>query len=344
MTIEGATHRFEPPFLVIATQNPIEHEGTYPLPEAQLDRFLLRTAFGYPSREGEVDVLARRIERESDDVELEPVIDRDTLLAMQAAIESVHVAQSVARVLRRPRDRDPRLAERRRRREPARQPGPAQALPLSGSVARPRLRPAGRRQGHRRPRARASPRAPSRAVGPAGHRRGRRARGPRQRPDPCRRGRPAARAPVRRTGNPRLLGYAALAALGMVGALALRRPELAIVAGPFALVLVAGTRGGDAGCRGRGRARQPSGRSRAMKIEAVVSVRASRPRGPRSSSCSSSRMAWKRWRGKRLAACAYEAGEQRDLQPFVLRCTTLGHLRRRAAWGSVRARDASPAR
>ena len=94
-TIEGVTHRFDPPFLVIATQNPIEYEGTYPLPEAQLDRFLLRTAFGYPNREGEVDVLSQRIERGSDDVELLPVIDRDTLLAMQAAIESVHVAESV---------------------------------------------------------------------------------------------------------------------------------------------------------------------------------------------------------------------------------------------------------
>ena len=94
-TIEGVTHRFDPPFLVIATQNPIEYEGTYPLPEAQLDRFLLRTAFGYPSREGEVNVLSRRIERGSDDVELVPVIDRETLLAMQAAVEGVHVAESV---------------------------------------------------------------------------------------------------------------------------------------------------------------------------------------------------------------------------------------------------------
>ncbi|MGH3127277.1 MAG: AAA family ATPase [Gaiellaceae bacterium] len=95
VTIEGHTHVLEPPFLVIATQNPIEYEGTYPLPEAQLDRFLLRTAFGYPSREGEVDVLARRIERESDDVELRHVVDRETLLAMQGAVESVHVATSV---------------------------------------------------------------------------------------------------------------------------------------------------------------------------------------------------------------------------------------------------------
>ena len=95
VTIEGVTHPLAPPFLVIATQNPIEYEGTYPLPEAQLDRFLLRTAFGYPDREGEVDVLSRRIERESDDVELRSVVDRDTLLAMQGAIERVHVAASV---------------------------------------------------------------------------------------------------------------------------------------------------------------------------------------------------------------------------------------------------------
>ena len=95
VTIEGHTHVLEPPFLVIATQNPIEYEGTYPLPEAQLDRFLLRTAFGYPDRAGEVDVLARRIERESDDVQLRPVVDRQALLAMQAAVESVHVATSV---------------------------------------------------------------------------------------------------------------------------------------------------------------------------------------------------------------------------------------------------------
>ena len=94
-TIEGTTHRFEAPFLVIATQNPIEYEGTYPLPEAQLDRFLLRTAFGYPSREGEVDVLTRRIDRASDTAELRAVVDRETVLAMQGAVERVHVAESV---------------------------------------------------------------------------------------------------------------------------------------------------------------------------------------------------------------------------------------------------------
>jgi MoxR-like ATPase len=94
-TIEGVTHVLPAPFLVIATQNPIEYEGTYPLPEAQLDRFLLRTAFGYPTREDEVDVLGRRIERASDDVDLQVVIDRDTLLEMQRAIEDVYVADEI---------------------------------------------------------------------------------------------------------------------------------------------------------------------------------------------------------------------------------------------------------
>jgi MoxR-like ATPase len=95
VTIEGVTHPLGPPFLVIATQNPIEYEGTYPLPEAQLDRFLLRTAFGYPGREDEVEVLGRRLERGEDEVELRPVVDRETLLEMQSAIEQVHVADSV---------------------------------------------------------------------------------------------------------------------------------------------------------------------------------------------------------------------------------------------------------
>jgi MoxR-like ATPase len=94
-TIEGVTHRLGPPFLVIATQNPIEYEGTYPLPEAQLDRFLLRTTVGYPAREDEIEVLGRRIERQDDEVVLTPVVDRETLLGMQQAIERVHVAGSV---------------------------------------------------------------------------------------------------------------------------------------------------------------------------------------------------------------------------------------------------------
>jgi MoxR-like ATPase len=95
VTIEGTTHRLEPPFFVLATQNPIEYEGTYPLPEAQLDRFLLRARVGYPSREDEWEVVARRIERAADEVELSPVVDRATLLEMQRTLEQVHVEETL---------------------------------------------------------------------------------------------------------------------------------------------------------------------------------------------------------------------------------------------------------
>ena len=95
VTIEGVTHPLAPPFLVLATQNPIEYEGTYPLPEAQLDRFLLRIGIGYPERDQEWEVLERRLERAVDEVELEPVVGREELLEMQRAVEQVHVDRSV---------------------------------------------------------------------------------------------------------------------------------------------------------------------------------------------------------------------------------------------------------
>jgi MoxR-like ATPase len=95
VTIEGTTHQLARPFLVLATQNPIEYEGTYPLPEAQLDRFLLRASFGYPSREDEWEVLSRRMERREDEVELDALIDGSTLVQLQAAIEDVHVGGAV---------------------------------------------------------------------------------------------------------------------------------------------------------------------------------------------------------------------------------------------------------
>jgi MoxR-like ATPase len=95
VTIEGETRLLERPFLVLATQNPIEYEGTYPLPEAQLDRFLLRIGVGYPGREEEWDVLERRLVRAADEIELRPVVGREELLEMQAAVEQVHVDRSV---------------------------------------------------------------------------------------------------------------------------------------------------------------------------------------------------------------------------------------------------------
>ena len=95
-TIEGTTRPLPRPFLVIATQNPIEYEGTYPLPEAQLDRFLVRLRVGYPSGSEETAILRARIERASDDVTLRPIVDATTLTAMQAGLEQVYVADSVA--------------------------------------------------------------------------------------------------------------------------------------------------------------------------------------------------------------------------------------------------------
>jgi MoxR-like ATPase len=99
VTIEGKTHLLERPFLVLATQNPVEYEGTYPLPEAQLDRFLLRLRVGYPSPADEWSILERRLERGEDDVVLEPVVDRESLLAMQLAVEDVHVSESLGRYI-----------------------------------------------------------------------------------------------------------------------------------------------------------------------------------------------------------------------------------------------------
>jgi MoxR-like ATPase len=95
VTSEGRTRKLGPPFLVLATQNPIEYEGTYPLPEAQLDRFLLRMSVGYPAREDEWQMLANRAERRTDEMELTPLVDRETLIAMQQAAEDVYVSEPV---------------------------------------------------------------------------------------------------------------------------------------------------------------------------------------------------------------------------------------------------------
>lgn len=97
VTVEGQTFPLAPPFHVIATANPVEYEGTYPLPEAQLDRFLMRVSFGYPTRDQEWDVLGRRLARQREEQTLDKVTDAAGLLAMQAAIETVTVEESVGR-------------------------------------------------------------------------------------------------------------------------------------------------------------------------------------------------------------------------------------------------------
>jgi MoxR-like ATPase len=96
VTLFGRHYPLPAPFLVLATQNPIEYEGTYPLPEAQLDRFLVRVAMGYPSQEAERDILLERSRRGRERIELAPVCDRPTLRAMQATVERVHVAPPIA--------------------------------------------------------------------------------------------------------------------------------------------------------------------------------------------------------------------------------------------------------
>jgi MoxR-like ATPase len=99
VTADGVTHALPGPFVVIATQNPIEYEGTYPLPEAQLDRFLLRTTVGYPTPDDEWDIVERRLRRGTDDVVLHPVVSAGEVVALQRSLEAVHVDESVGRYI-----------------------------------------------------------------------------------------------------------------------------------------------------------------------------------------------------------------------------------------------------
>jgi len=91
VTLEGESMRLPEPFLVLATQNPIEYEGTFPLPEAQLDRFMLKLTVGYPSEDQEQEILHRRHKRRVDEITLSKIASAEQLLKMRAAIESVHV-------------------------------------------------------------------------------------------------------------------------------------------------------------------------------------------------------------------------------------------------------------
>jgi len=90
VTVDGVTHRLKPPFLLMATQNPVDHEGTFPLPEAQLDRFLMRFSLGYPTPEEELKML-EMLERSHPLDSLKPVVAIDDILACQAAVRQVHV-------------------------------------------------------------------------------------------------------------------------------------------------------------------------------------------------------------------------------------------------------------
>jgi MoxR-like ATPase len=95
VTTDDGTYPLPRPFLVLATQNPIEYEGTYPLPEAQLDRFMIRLSVGYPDRAAEQEMLLDRARRQVEEVDLQAVVDRELLLGMQRAVERVHVSEVI---------------------------------------------------------------------------------------------------------------------------------------------------------------------------------------------------------------------------------------------------------
>jgi MoxR-like ATPase len=99
VTLEGETLKLPEPFIVVATQNPIEYEGTFPLPEAQLDRFLIKLAVGYPSPDDEQEILRRRRERRRDAFELDQVTDAQELLAMRQAVEEIYVEPDIERYI-----------------------------------------------------------------------------------------------------------------------------------------------------------------------------------------------------------------------------------------------------
>jgi MoxR-like ATPase len=98
VTIDGETHRLKPPFLLIATQNPVDHEGTFPLPEAQLDRFLIKLSLGYPSLDDEMQMLDM-LKREHPLEKLQPVITAEQLVACQRAVRAVNVDPKIRRYI-----------------------------------------------------------------------------------------------------------------------------------------------------------------------------------------------------------------------------------------------------
>jgi MoxR-like ATPase len=99
VTIDNGTFRLDSPFIVFATQNPIEYEGTYPLPEAQLDRFIMKVEIGYPTQSDEVEILDRRTKRQSDEVIIEQVASRSEVLEMRRMVEAVHIDPELERYI-----------------------------------------------------------------------------------------------------------------------------------------------------------------------------------------------------------------------------------------------------
>ncbi len=95
LTIDGHTYQLGPPFIVMATENPLEFEGTFPLPEAQLDRFLMKTTVGYPSYDDEIIILQNRIARKKEDFNLKQILSANELANLQNEVENVTISQPI---------------------------------------------------------------------------------------------------------------------------------------------------------------------------------------------------------------------------------------------------------
>ncbi|NHJ31499.1 MAG: MoxR family ATPase [Asgard group archaeon] len=110
VTVDGVTYPLPQPFHVLATQNPIEFEGTFPLPEAQLDRFIMRIGVGYPEKGEEIEILNRRIERKREEFELDPITDEGEILKIQQVVEEIQIddriKEYIVEIVRRSRDND----------------------------------------------------------------------------------------------------------------------------------------------------------------------------------------------------------------------------------------------
>ena len=268
-------------------------------------------------------MLASRAERGRDEVDLEPVVDRETLLAMQAACEEVHVSEPVGLymvdVVTATRDGavDPG------RRVAARLARAAEALTLPRRARRARLRDARRRQVRRRPGPRPPPDAAPRALGAARLGRGRRARATRDRPDARSRrfDRPAH--PVTRYATPKLAAYASISAVGLLTALVLARPELVALTAPFLLALCAGLAlATPPRLDGRRHPRDASARSKATRCRRGSCWRLAR-RSTGSSCTPVCRTASSSRKGATRSALRLRAGERRELE-LTLRATRWG--------------------
>ena len=152
-TIDGTTYPMPDPFLVIATQNPIEYEGTFALPEAQLDRFMLRIRLGYPQPIEEIVILDEQ-KRTHPLEDIEEVLGVEDLRALQDAVREIYVDSTVSDYIVRVVGGDPEPSRRLPRRVAARLDRAVPRRPGAGRAARPRLRHPGRHQGARRARPR----------------------------------------------------------------------------------------------------------------------------------------------------------------------------------------------